>query len=218
MSKRSGYSEEKTSIFGKKYTQHYDDSGRANGRSEEKTDIFGNSYTQHHDESGSKTGHSEEKKSIFGSSYTKHYDEYSRETGRSEETTNIFGGRQAKHYNNSGGETGRSEEKTGLLGNRYAQHYGNYHHYDYSGDAERSDDNSIIEPNQSYDKKHEKGEIEKAKGSYLHETLVYPSDTSENNIEYGRTVSKKALSSARDHKQNHREFFVKKDHRVDHRD
>ena len=49
-----GKSEEKTNIWGDKYTVHYDDDGNKTGESVEKTDMWGDAYIEHTDSEGAR--------------------------------------------------------------------------------------------------------------------------------------------------------------------
>lgn len=121
MSEKSGRSEEKTDIFGNKYTEHYDADGKSVGRSEERSGIFG-TYTQHYDRDGKKAGTSEERTSVFGD-YTQHYDADGKRGGTSRYTSDIFGQRYTQHYDQADSKSGTSERRSSLAGS-YTQHYG----------------------------------------------------------------------------------------------
>ncbi len=126
MSDDTGWSEEKTTIFGDKYTQHYDKDGKEVSTSEEKTTIFGDKYTQHYDNDRRDTGTSEEKTTILGDHYTQHYDNDRRDIGTSEEKTTILGDHYTQHYDNDRRDIGTSENKTTIFGDRYTQHRGGH--------------------------------------------------------------------------------------------
>jgi len=123
MSEKKGWSEERTDIFGNKYTRHYDEHGNKAGWSEERTGFFGDTYTQHHDQQGSKAGWSEERTGLFGDTYTQHHDQGDSKTGWSEERTGLFGDTYTQHHDQQGSKAGWSEKRTGLFGDRYTQHY-----------------------------------------------------------------------------------------------
>lgn len=117
-------SEERTNIFGDKYTVHYDEHGNKIGTSEKRKNIFGDEYTAHYDKNSNKTGTSENRKNIFGDEYTAHYDKYSNNVGTSEKRTNIFGDEYVAHYDNMGNKVGESYNQTDIFGNSYSQYYG----------------------------------------------------------------------------------------------
>ncbi len=94
-----GYSEEKTGLFGDKYTEHRNADYEVEGRSEEKTDLFADKYIEHRNAEHEVIGRSEEKTGLFGDKYIEH--------------------RNAEHE-----VDGRSEEKTGLFGDKYTEHRG----------------------------------------------------------------------------------------------
>jgi len=124
MSKKDGWSEEKTGFFGDKYIQHYDGDGNQAGWSKEETGLFGGKYTQDFDQSGSKSGWSEEQTGFFGGKYTQHHDQSGSKTGWSEGQTGFFGGKYKQHHDQSGEKTGWSEWQTGFFGGRYSKHHG----------------------------------------------------------------------------------------------
>lgn len=97
-------SEEKTDIWGDKYTVHYDDDGNKIGESREKTDIWGDSYTEHTDTTGHKTGVSVDKTDIWGDHYVQHTDAAGNKTAESRNKTDIWGDRYIEHRQRRAGE------------------------------------------------------------------------------------------------------------------
>jgi len=85
-------SEDKTDIWGDKYTVHYDDDGNKVGESREETDIWGDTYTEHSDTKGHKTGESVEKTDIWGDRYTEHTEHGSRGTSKTAKAINESSG------------------------------------------------------------------------------------------------------------------------------
>ena len=112
-------SEKKTDVFGKEYTQHYDDDGNKSGWSEDKADIFGDKYEQRYDNDGNKTGWSEDKTDFFGDKYEQHYDNESGKAGWSEGKTDFFGDEYEQHYDNDNDKTGWSEYRKDIWGKSY---------------------------------------------------------------------------------------------------
>ena len=108
MADKEGWSEEKTDMWGDKYTQHYDEHGNKTGWSEQKTDMWGDKYTQHHDQDSDKTGWSEQKTDMWGDKYTQHHDQDSDKTGWSEQKTDMWGDKYTQHHGQSGGRIGSS--------------------------------------------------------------------------------------------------------------
>ncbi|MGH9838418.1 MAG: hypothetical protein ACREEM_06505 [Blastocatellia bacterium] len=118
----SGRSEEREDLFGRQFTQHYDDRHNPTGRTEQREDIFGRPYQQHISPEGDYTGHSEEREGIFGNRYTQHSNEQGEQAGHSEEREDIFGRKYTQHLDEQGNPSGHSEEREDIFGRKYTKH------------------------------------------------------------------------------------------------
>jgi len=119
-----GKSIEKTDIFGRKYTAHYDDSGKKTGESWTKSDIFGKEYVRHEDAQGHKTGESRTKSDIFGVSYVEHKSSDASILGESRTKSDIFGREYVEHRDANWTPVGESRKKRDIFDRPYTEHQG----------------------------------------------------------------------------------------------
>jgi len=115
-------SEPKEDIFGRQYTQHYDENYNETGRTETREDIFGRPYQQHISPEGDDTGHSEEREGFFGDRDVQHFNEQGDSAGRSEPREDVFGREYVQHFDKEGNPAGRSEEREDIFGGKYTKH------------------------------------------------------------------------------------------------
>ena len=118
----SGRSETRETLFGRKYTQHFDSSGEKAGYTEQRAGLFGNQYQQHFSQDGEKTGRTDARESLFGNKYQQHYDGDGSKAGYSENKEGLLGNRYVQEYDQDGEKTRRSELREHLLGGKYVAH------------------------------------------------------------------------------------------------
>lgn len=118
----SGRSEEREDVFGRQYTQHYDDEYNQTGSTETRQDVFGRDYRQNISPEGDYTGHSEQREDIFGNPYTQRFNEQGDQVGHSEEREDVFGRKYVQHFDEEDNPVGRSEERENIFGQKYTKH------------------------------------------------------------------------------------------------
>jgi hypothetical protein len=113
--------EERTTIFGRKYSVTTDNEGKEISRSEEKEKLFGGKYVEKKDKDGNIIFTSEMKEKFFGGKYTEHKDSQGNVIGTSEEKDKFFGGKVIENKDIEGNVVSTSEKKKDLFGGEYIE-------------------------------------------------------------------------------------------------
>jgi hypothetical protein len=103
--------------------KHYDREGKKTGYSRETYSIFGRNVTEHFDESYNKTGYTKKENGIMGGEYEQHYNRNGQKIGRSAIETGLLGDEFIQHYNYDGKKIGYSKKEKGILGDESIVHY-----------------------------------------------------------------------------------------------
>jgi hypothetical protein len=113
-------SRERTTIWGDKIVEYFDDAGKKTGESQEREGVLGK-YIEYSDTSGHKTGESQEREGVLGK-YIEYTDTSGHKTGESQEREGVLG-KYIEYTDTSGHKTGESRVREGVLG-PYVEHTG----------------------------------------------------------------------------------------------
>jgi hypothetical protein len=117
-----GYSEEKETFSGRRYTEYYGRDGQPIATEEVKERLLGGKHVQCYDKDGNEIGTKELKERFLGGKYVQQYDKDGNEVGTSENKERFLGDKYTEHRDANGNKIGTSEKKETFSGRKVTEH------------------------------------------------------------------------------------------------